>query len=71
MKDIEVAANNFIEVQEQITNVASISEENSASTEEILSIIEDENTQISRMNSSVEEIHDLSKKLQRMIQDNK
>lgn len=71
MKDIEVAAKNFIEVQEQITNVASISEENSASTEEILSIIEDENSQISMMNTSVGEIHDLSKKLQKMVQDNK
>ncbi|MDF2908207.1 MAG: chemotaxis protein [Herbinix sp.] len=69
MNEIAVAANNFISIQEQITNVASISEENSASTEEILSIIEDENSQISYINSSVAEVHGLSKKLKDMVQD--
>ncbi|MBP1753785.1 MAG: chemotaxis protein [Firmicutes bacterium] len=61
MKEIQVAAKNFIEVQEQITNVASISEENSASTEEILSIIEDENSQIAHINTSVTQVYDLSR----------
>ncbi|MHB8128807.1 MAG: methyl-accepting chemotaxis protein [Mobilitalea sp.] len=69
MKDIALAAKNFIEVQEQITNVASISEENSASTEEILSIIEDENSQISTINSSVSKIHDLSTKLKDLVKE--
>jgi methyl-accepting chemotaxis protein len=69
MNEIAVAANNFISIQEQITNVASISEENSASTEEILSIIEDENSQISYINSSVSEVHGLSKKLKDMVQE--
>lgn len=68
MNEIAVAAQNFIDVQEQITNVASISEENSASTEEILSIIEDENAQISYINTSVTEVYDLSKKLNNMVQ---
>jgi methyl-accepting chemotaxis protein len=67
MREIEVAAKNFIEVQEQITNVASISEENSASTQEILSIIEDENSQISQINSSVSQVYDLSQKLKEMV----
>ncbi len=69
MSDIAVAAKNFIEVQEQLTNVASIAEENSASTEEILSIIEDENSQIAYINASVSEVHDLSKKLKDMAMD--
>lgn len=69
MSEIAVAAKNFIEVQEQITNIASISEENSASTEEILSFIEDENSQISYINSSVGEVYDLSKKLKVMVQE--
>jgi methyl-accepting chemotaxis protein len=68
MDEIAVAAGNFIEVQEQITNVASISEENSASTEEILSIIEDENSQINQINVSVSEVNDLSKQLKELVQ---
>jgi methyl-accepting chemotaxis protein len=69
MNEIAVAANNFISIQEQITNVASISEENSASTEEILSIIEDENSQINYINTSVAEVHGLSKMLKNMVQE--
>ncbi|MDF2906936.1 MAG: chemotaxis protein, partial [Herbinix sp.] len=64
---IEVAAKNFIEIQEQITNVASISEENSASTQEILSIIEDENSQIAQINHSVSQVHELSQKLKNIV----
>jgi methyl-accepting chemotaxis protein len=67
MNEIAAAANNFISVQEQITNVASISEENSASTQEILSIIEDENSQIAFINSSVSEVHGLSRKLKEIV----
>ncbi len=67
MNEIAVAANNFISIQEQITNVASISEENSASTQEILSIIEDENSQITFINSSVSEVHGLSRKLKEIV----
>jgi methyl-accepting chemotaxis protein len=67
MKEIEKAAKNFIEVQEQITNVASISEENSASTQEILSIIEDENSQIAHINNSVTQVYDLSIKLKDLV----
>lgn len=67
MKEIEVAAKNFIEVQEQITNVASISEENSASTQEILSIIEDENSQIAHINHSVTQVYELSQRLKELV----
>lgn len=67
MNEIAVAADNFISIQEQITNVASISEENSASTQEILSIIEDETSQIAYINSSVSEVHSLSRKLKEIV----
>lgn len=70
MKNIAVAANNFIEAQEQITNLASISEENAASTEEILSIMEGENEQISHINTSVAEVHSLSRKLKDIVNEN-
>jgi methyl-accepting chemotaxis protein len=63
MLEINNAVNSFMEIQELITNVASISEENSASTQEILSIIEDENSRISQMNQSIEKVNQLSKKL--------
>lgn len=63
MLEINNAMNSFMEIQELITNVASISEENSASTQEILSIIEDENSRISQMNQSIEKVNQLSKKL--------
>ena len=67
MKDIELAAKNFNEIQEQITNVASISEENSASTQEILSIIEDENSQIAQINHSVTQVYELSRRLENIV----
>jgi methyl-accepting chemotaxis protein len=67
MNEIVEASNHFIEVQEQISNVASISEENSASTEEILSIIEDENSKIAYMNASVSQVYELSKRLKEMV----
>jgi methyl-accepting chemotaxis protein len=67
MNEIAVASNNFISVQEQISNVASISEEKSASTQEILSIIEDENSKIAFINSSVSQVYELSKKLKEMV----
>lgn len=69
MKHISAAANNFIEIQEQITSLASISEENSASTEEILSIIEDENSMVATMNASLKEVHALSRELKELITD--
>jgi len=71
MKEIGVAGENFIQIQEQITNMASISEENSASIQQIMSIIEDENSQISNMNGSVSEVSSLSKRLKEILKDSK
>ncbi|SHO53607.1 methyl-accepting chemotaxis protein [Anaerocolumna xylanovorans] len=66
MNQIAAAAKDFTEIQEQITHMASIAEENSASTQEIFSIIEDENSQINGINSSVQEVTNLSKVLKEL-----
>lgn len=66
--EIESVAKDFTLVQEQITNVASISEENSASTQEILSFIEAENNQIAKINTAVTGLQELSSNLKELVQ---
>ena len=66
--EIESAAKEFALIQEQMTNVASISEENSASTQEILSFVEAENSQIVRINTAVTNLQDLGSNLKKMVQ---
>lgn len=63
VKGIEELVNNFIEIQEQLMNVASISEENSAATEEILSYIEEENSQIGFISETVGQIKALNDRM--------
>jgi methyl-accepting chemotaxis protein len=53
----------FIKVQERIENIASISEEHSASNEEILATIENENNDIVSIKASIQEIKEMSKVL--------
>jgi methyl-accepting chemotaxis protein len=67
MKEIEDTAEGFVEIQEQLMNVASISEENSAATQEILSYLEDENSQITFMKDNVSQISQLSGKLKTLL----
>lgn len=57
----------FIEIQKQIENVASISEENAASTEEVLATLEDQNNNIVQIHESMERIGKLSKELQELV----
>ena len=54
-------------VQHQIENVASISEENSASTQEVLATIETENNRMLELNTAVQEIQSLSGRLRTLI----
>ncbi|MBP7176538.1 MAG: chemotaxis protein [Thermoclostridium sp.] len=54
-------------VQRQIENVASISEENAAATEEVLATIESENSQMSELNRSILDIQDLSSNLKKLV----
>jgi methyl-accepting chemotaxis protein len=63
VKEMDALVQNFIEIQEQLMNVASISEENSASTEEILSYIEEENSQINHISEAVIRIKDLNNRM--------
>lgn len=64
--EIEQAKNKFITIQNQIENVAAISEENAASTEEIISTLENEYELIASINKSIVEINNLSKKLREL-----
>ncbi|NLM11420.1 MAG: chemotaxis protein [Clostridiaceae bacterium] len=54
-------------VQRQVENVASISEENSASTEEVLATIETENNRMMELNAAVQEIQKLSRRLRTLL----
>jgi len=58
----------FIQVQERIESIASISEENSASNEEILSTIESENSDIITIKASILEIKEMTTVLSEMLQ---
>ncbi|UZQ85394.1 methyl-accepting chemotaxis protein [Thermoclostridium stercorarium] len=54
-------------VQQQLENIASISEENSAATQEVLATMENENNRILELNASIEEIQKLSNKLKSLL----
>lgn len=58
---------NYLETQKQMESIASISEENAASVEEIMATIEDENQQIIRISESVEGISELSSELKELM----
>ena len=66
MKEIALAVDNFTMIQNQIENVSAISQENTASTEEIISTIESEHLLITSINSAVTDINELSRKLREM-----
>lgn len=54
---------NFMQIQEQIENVASISEQHAASTQEVVSTLEAENSNMSAIGLSIKEIGALSGEL--------
>ena len=60
-------AEKFIDIQKRVENVASISEENSASIEEVLATVEQENNEIIGISKSMENISHLSADLKKMI----
>lgn len=57
----------FIEIQKQIENVASISEENAASTEEVLATLEDQNNNIAQIHEAMANIGRLSRELRELV----
>lgn len=67
MQEITSAAGSFQEIQAQLENVANISEENAAATEEIVSTLDNENDLISSIHTAVTEINDLSKELKHIV----
>jgi methyl-accepting chemotaxis protein len=62
---------NYMETQKQIESIASISEENAASVQEVLATVEDENQQIIRISESVEGISELSRNLKSLLNSGK
>ena len=58
----------FIQVQERMESIASISEEHSASNEEVLATIESESCDIQAVKASIQEIKELSTVLNQMLQ---
>lgn len=66
-KMINDVLNKFIQVQERIENIASISEEHSASNQEILAAIENENSDILSIKDSIQEIKQMSAMLNEML----
>jgi Methyl-accepting chemotaxis protein len=57
----------FIQVQEKVESIASISEEHSASNEEILATIENENNDISSIGNAIQEIKKMTSVLNDML----
>jgi len=66
MEEIALAVDNFTMIQNQIENVSAISQQNAASTEEIISTVENEHSLITSINAAVTDIKELSKKLREM-----
>ncbi len=67
-KMINSILDKFIQVQERIESIASISEEHSASNEEILATIENESSDIIAIKDSIKEIKDMTAVLNQMLQ---
>lgn len=67
MEMFAAISENYVETQKQMESIASISEENAASVEEILAIVEDENQQIMQISESIGGIGELSGKLKSLL----
>jgi methyl-accepting chemotaxis protein len=70
MRRIESLIDKFIQVQKQIENMASLSEENAASVEEILATVENDNDQILAINTAIKEIDEMCSKLAELVEAN-
>ncbi|MNI68766.1 hypothetical protein D3C73_1244770 [compost metagenome] len=57
----------FISIRDQISDIASITQEHSATTEEMLSSIEDQNNRIISIHGEMEEVRSVTNKLGEMI----
>ncbi len=59
MNQIDGIIIKFIDIQKQIENMASISEENAASIEEVLATVENESNQMSVIDTAIKEINEM------------
>lgn len=66
MGNIEIATENFITSRNQIEQVSLISQQNTASTEEIIATLENEHELITSINEAVVDMNELSKQLREM-----
>ncbi len=67
VQKIQSISEKFTEVQQQIENIASISEQNAAATEEVLATVENENSEIIQVSSVVKDIYKLSSDLRELV----
>lgn len=68
MYKFESMTEKFENIQHQIQNIVSISEENAASTQEVLATVENENNQMVKISNSINEIQSLSKQLKNLVE---
>lgn len=59
----------FAEIRQQIENIAAISEENAAATQEVLATVENENNEIMQAGNVVRDIYKLSSDLRELVKD--
>ena len=71
MKMINQINKSFVIVNERISNIASISQEQSASTEEVLATIENQESSIENLTGSLGDIVSISKSLSELIEKNR
>jgi methyl-accepting chemotaxis protein len=64
---IDEVENTFVVVDTEVQNIAAVSEEYAATTEEILSVIHEQNNKISQIVQEVQEINNISNELNKMI----
>lgn len=67
VQKIQSISEKFTEVQQQIENIAGISEQNAAATEEVLATVENENSEIIQVSSIVKDIYKLSSDLRELV----
>lgn len=70
LKMIEKTSNLFSKIQAETESIASISDEQSAATQEMLSTVEQQNSGIQEINSAMKEIQKASENLQEIIKSN-
>lgn len=64
---IYVVVEKFLTIQREMENMASISEQNAAATQQVLATIENENSQIIKIGSSINELYNLSSELKQTV----